>query len=347
MTLLSVQDLVKHFPVSGSSKLVKALNGVTFEIERGETFSLVGESGSGKTTVGRAVVGLIEATSGAIVFDGKPMSWKRNIRSPELRGRIQFVFQEPGESFNPREPVAAAMIEPLKYLGMNRSDRDRRLAEVLELIRMPMATAMKLPDDLSPGMLQRAAVGRAIITRPDLVVLDEPTSALDPTARAEIVDLLISVQKKMETAYLFISHDLSTVRFLTDRICVMYLGSVMETGPAEKVFLDPRHPYSVGLMASVLLPHPSLKTPERMKLEGEIPSPLDLPPGCPLASRCPLVEPACRERMPLPEYPQPKHLVHCINHHKLERADVVSDRFETFHTLSDRILRQGLPERVA
>lgn len=343
MALLSVQDLVKHFPINGSSKVVKALNGVTLEIERGETLSLVGESGSGKTTVGRAVVGLMEATAGAIVFDGKPMSWSRNIRSPELRGRIQFVFQEPAESFNPREPVMKAMAEPLAYLGMTRSDRDARLREVLDLIRLPEHMAMRLPSDLSPGLLQRAAIGRAIITRPDLVVLDEPTSALDPTARAEIVDLLVTLQKKMETAYLFISHDLSTVRFLSDRICVLYLGSVMETGAADKVFADPRHPYSVGLMASVLLPHPALAITERMKLEGEIPSPVDLPPGCPLASRCPLAEPACRAARPPAEYPAPGHLVHCINHARVAAADTSQDQFARFRQLSDTMLAQGLP----
>ncbi|MER5171061.1 ABC transporter ATP-binding protein [Thioclava kandeliae] len=343
MTLLSVQDLVKHFPISGASKVVKALNGVTLGIERGETLSLVGESGSGKTTVGRAVVGLMEPTSGEIVFDGKPLSWQRNIRSPELRGRIQFVFQEPAESFNPREPVLRAIMEPLRYLAISRHDREVRLREVLELIRMPLALAQRLPGDLSPGLLQRAAIGRAIITRPDLVVLDEPTSALDPTARAEIVDLLRNLQRKLETAYLFISHDLNTVRFLSDRICVLYLGSVMEVGPAAKLFNDPRHPYSLGLMDSVLLPHPSLRTAARISLSGEIPSPVDLPSGCPLASRCPLVESACTREMPASDYPETGHRVHCLNHHQRANRTQGPDQFARFRELSDAMLRQGLP----
>ncbi|SFR12290.1 ABC transporter ATP-binding protein [Poseidonocella sedimentorum] len=344
MALLSVQDVVKHFPISGSSKVVQALNGVTLEIERGETVSLVGESGSGKTTVGRAVVGLLDVTSGAIVFDGMRMGGKRDIRSRDVRGRIQFVFQEPAESFNPREAVGLAMMEPLKYLRVNAHDRARRLGEVLQLIGMPESAARALPSDLSPGMLQRAAVGRAIMSRPDLVVLDEPTSALDPTSRAEIVDLLMRLQREMETAYLFISHDLSTVRALSDRIAVLYLGSVMENGPARDVFANPRHPYSVGLMASVLLPHPGLKAPERLKLEGEIPSPVDLPPGCPLASRCPFVEPACRAAKPMSEYPAPGHLVHCIRHETVA-ANVTTgaDQFAEFRALSDAMLARGLP----
>lgn len=345
MALLSVQDVVKHFPIPGSSKVVQALNGVTLEIERGETLSLVGESGSGKTTVGRAVVGLIDPTSGSIVFDGLPMGGKRDIRSRDIRGRIQFVFQEPAESFNPRVTMGLSMMEPLKFLGVNAHDRGKRLSEVLALIGMPRAAAESLPSDLSPGMLQRAAIGRAIMSRPDLVVLDEPTSALDPTSRAEIVDLLIRLQKDMETAYLFISHDLSTVRFLSDRITVLYLGSVMETGPAHEVFANPRHPYSVGLMASVLLPHPSLKAPELLKLEGEIPSPVDLPKGCPLASRCPFAESACHSAKPGPGLPAIRHLVHCINHEKVAaNVSKSSDQFAQFRAISDVMLAQGLPE---
>lgn len=343
MPILSVQNLVKHFPISGSSKVVQALNGVTLEVEKGETLSLVGESGSGKTTVGRCIAGLIDPTEGKIQFDGQLLRPGHDIRSPGVRGRIQFVFQEPAESFNPRHLVGRAMMEPLKYAGLSRTEREARLAEVLALIGLTMEQAESLPADLSPGTLQRAAIGRAIMTRPDLVILDEPTSALDPTARAEVVDLLIRLQRQMETAYLFISHDLSTVRFLSDRITVLYLGSVMETGAAADVFNNPRHPYSVGLMASVLLPHPSLKAPPRLKLEGEIPSPVDLPKGCPLASRCPFVEAACQAARPPSAYPAPRHLVHCINHEKVAAgASAGTDQFARFREISDRILSVGL-----
>ncbi|MBP0617739.1 ABC transporter ATP-binding protein [Jiella mangrovi] len=347
MTLLTVSGLVKHFAISGSAKLVQALNGVDLEIARGETLALVGESGSGKTTVGRCVVGLIEATKGSIVFDGEPMTTARNIRHPEVRGRIQLLFQEPMESFNPRETIARAMMEPLIYLGVSGPDRVKRLREVLALIGISERVAESLPSDLSPGLLQRAAIGRAIMSKPDLLVLDEPTSALDPTSRAEIVDLLIRLQAETGIAYLFISHDLSTVRFLSSRITVLYLGSVMETGPAEEVCARPRHPYSVGLMASVLLPHPSLKAPERLKLEGEIPSPVDLPPGCPLASRCPFVEPACRTAKPPAEYPAKGHLVHCINHEKVAALDESIDQFSEFRAISDRMLSVGAPTAPA
>lgn len=346
MPLLSIDNLVKHFPLSGTSKVVQALNGVSLDLQRGETLGLVGESGSGKTTVGRCAIGLVDPSAGTVVFDGKTLSHKHDVRSQGVRGRIQFVFQEPMESFNPRLSIGLSILEPLRYLSMTRADRDKRLAEILSLIQLPLSKAIKLPTELSPGDLQRAAVGRAMITHPDLVILDEPTSSLDPTARAEIVDLLAEVQRRMETSYLFISHDLSTVRYLSHRVAVLYLGSVMEEGSTDNIYERPRHPYSVGLMASVLLPHPTLKPPRNVKLEGEIPSPIDMPAGCPLASRCPFVEDRCRTAMPQAEWITSDHRVYCYNHEKVASQASSFDNFTRYETLSESLLRVGLPRLV-
>lgn len=339
--LLDVQNLVKHFPISGSAKRVQAVNGVSFEIEPGQTLSLVGESGSGKTTVGRCVMGLIEPTDGTIVYEGRPLGPRHNIRSRSLRGRIQCVFQEPSELLNPRMRAGEALGEPLLCIGVSRTDREKRVLDIARRVGLPRSHLEKLPGELSAGLQQRIGIGRAMITRPNLIILDEPTSALDPTARAEIVDLLIRLQGELETAYLFISHDLSTVRFISDRLAVLYLGSIVEMGDAKALFAKPRHPYSAGLLASVLLPHPSLRRSKVLTLDGEIPSPVDLPPGCPLASRCSFVEPQCRQG-PVPGFtPEHGHLVHCINHEKVAALVSDVDYFDRFQDIANRVLSVG------
>ena len=238
--LLEVRGLQKHFPIAGSKRVVRALNGVDLTLHAGQTLSLVGESGSGKTTVGRCIAGLIDLTGGEILYEGLPLTAKRNIRSPELRGKIQMVFQEPSESLDPRMTVGASLEEPLIYLGVPRAERVQRTMETARLVGLHPAQLEKLPGELSAGVLQRIGIGRAIITRPALIILDEPTSALDPTARAEVVDLLFRLQRELGTAYLFISHDLSTVRHLSHEVAVLYLGAVQEKGEARQVFTRPR-----------------------------------------------------------------------------------------------------------
>jgi len=339
--LLEVQDLVKRFPLSGTRKMVQAVNGVEFTIDRGETLALVGESGSGKTTIGRCVTGLIEPTAGAIWFDGKPMGRGRDIRSRALRGRIQFVFQEPAESLDPRQRIGETLGEPLRYLGVTRADRERRVLDVARRLGLPDSTLDQFPAELSAGQQQRVGIGRAVITDPELIVLDEPTSALDPTARAEIVDLLIRLQREFGTAYLFISHDLSTVRFLSHRVAVLYLGTIVEQAAAEALFARPLHPYSVGLLASVLLPNPKLKPSSAVTLEGEIPSPIDLPPGCSLAGRCPFVGERCRTTRPPPVAVSPAHYVGCFHHERVVALDRTVDHFARFQQESNRLLSVG------
>lgn len=339
--LLEVTGLVKHFPSSAGREVVQAVNGVGFTIGRGETLSLVGESGSGKTTIGRCVLGLIEPSAGEIRFEGRAMGRGRNIRTRGLRGRIQLVFQEPAESLDPRKPVGETLSEPLRYLGVNRADREQRAREVAEHLGFPPRVLSLYPSELSAGLQQRVGIGRAVITRPALIVLDEPTSALDPTARAEIVDLLIRLQGELGTAYLLISHDLSAVRFVSHRVAVLYLGTIVEEAEPEHLFARPLHPYSVGLLASVLLPDPNTKRATDISLEGEIPSPINLPPGCPLASRCPFADERCRSQRPPMQTVGPRHTVSCFHQERVAALDRTMDQFARFHEDSNRLLSIG------
>jgi len=282
-TILEVQGLVKHFPLPGSRAKVQAVNNISFCISKGETLALVGESGSGKTTVGRCVLGLLEATAGSIRFRGGEMGKRRHVRTPELRGRMQLVFQEPAEALDPRIRIGETIEEPLRAVNLPPAERGERVAEVVDRVGLTVEILDQYPLTLSAGQQQRVGIARAIITKPELIVLDEPTSALDPTARAEIIDLLLRLQQELGSAYLFISHDLSAVRYISHRIAVMYLGMIIEQGDAAEVFRTPRHPYSIGLLSSVLLPDPSLKGLTSISLRGEIPSPINLPKGCYLA----------------------------------------------------------------
>ena len=343
MALLTVQDLVQHFPISGSSKKVRAVNGVSFEVEPGETLALVGESGSGKTTIGRCILGLIKPTSGLIVFDGHEMGGRRTVRSPEVRGKMQLVFQEPAEGLNPRLKVHEIISEPLKALGVARADRDARVRRAAHTVGLEEAFLELYAPELSMGLQQRIGIARAMISEPRLVVLDEPTSALDPTARAEIIDLVARIQGERGTAFLFISHDLSAVRHISHRVAVLYLGMIVEQGPAQKLFAQPSHPYSAGLLSSVLLPNPKLKRESTIRLEGEIPSPIDLPAACYLASRCPLVEPRCREHMPPVDVVAPRHLVRCFRHAEVSAVEDSVDYFARFQEEAERILSAEVP----
>jgi len=239
--------------------------------------------------------------------------------------------------------IGAAVEEPLLALGIPREERQARAAEAVGFVGLGRRVLRLYPAELSAGQQQRVGIARAMITRPKLLVLDEPTSALDPTARADIIELLVRLQKQFGTAYLFISHDLSTVRFISHRVAVMYLGMIVEQGDAAAVFAEPRHPYSVGLLSSVLLPNPHLRRASSISLSGEIPSPINLPSGCFLASRCPFVTDACRTRVPPAEDLGGGHLVHCIRHAEVAQAERTADTFEQFQEEAERILSVGAP----
>lgn len=341
--LLEVRQLIKHFPISGSRSVVQAVNGISLTLSPGETLGLVGESGSGKTTVGRCILGLTGISAGSIAFDGADLPLTRRRDPGSLRGQIQIVFQEPADALDPRMRIDASVEEPLLALGIRPNERQGRVAEALDLVGLSRKVLRLYPAELSAGQQQRVGIARAMITRPKLLVLDEPTSALDPTARAEIIELLVRIQKELGTAYLFISHDLSTVRFISHRIAVMYLGMVVEQGNAATVFAEPRHPYSVGLLSSVLLPNPHLRRASGISLSGEIPSPINLPTGCFLASRCPFAVDACRARIPPAEDLGAGHLVHCIRHADVALAERPADMFDRFQEEAERILSAGAP----
>ncbi|MEA2730617.1 MAG: hypothetical protein QOD93_6807 [Acetobacteraceae bacterium] len=343
MALLEVSQLVKQFALPGSRNVVQAVNGISFDLEPGETLGIVGESGSGKTTVGRCILGLTDITSGSIRFNGSDLLMTRR-RSPALlRGQIQIVFQEPADALDPRMRIGSCIAEPLVALGVAPQERSDRIKEALDLVGLAPRTSHLYPAELSGGQQQRVGIARAMITRPRLVILDEPTSALDPTARAEIIELLVGIQRQLGTSYLFISHDLSTVRFVSHRIAVMYLGMIVEQGEAANLFAQPRHPYSVGLLSSVLLPNPHLRQPSEVSLSGEIPSPINLPTGCFLASRCPFVVDACRVRIPPSVDLGNAHRVHCIRHNDLKDMQRGTDMFDRFQVESERILSVGAP----
>jgi oligopeptide/dipeptide ABC transporter ATP-binding protein len=309
--VLDIDGLVKEFVVDHDHVLT-AVNRVSFQLAPGETLALVGESGSGKTTVGRSVLRLLEPTHGTVVFKGEDITHLSAGRMRHLRPRMQVVFQDPQDSLDPQMRIGTIVGEPLReFTDADRAARDRRVAALLEEVRLDADTARAYPHELTAGGQQRVAIARALATEPDLLVLDEPTSSLDPIARGEIIGLLQGLQRRHGTAFLFISHDLVTVRQLSQRIAVMYLGEIVEQGPTETVFDNPRHPYTRGLLASALSVERRMRS-DRLALAGEIPSPVDLPRGCFLASRCPFVLDGCRDRHPELVEVDPGHAARCF-----------------------------------
>ena len=309
--LLEVSNLVKHFPM-GRRQTVKAINDVSFHIDRGETLALVGESGSGKTTVGRCILRLIEPTEGRITFAGAQVDTMSANQLRALRPRVQMVFQEPYDSLNPRMRIRKIVEEPILLGGdMTPAQRHDRVAEVLEMVRPGADSMDKYPHQFSAGEQQRIGIARAISTEPELVVLDEPTSALDVSVRAEILDLLTDLQEDLALSYLLISHDLTAVRRVCHRVAIMYLGKIVERGNADELFEQPLHPYSRALLSSVLYPDPSEQL-SRFLLSGEIPSPIDLPPGCHLHGRCPWAVDTCNDAYPDAEELLPGRHVACF-----------------------------------
>ncbi len=297
--LLEVKGLVKHFPIKGSKLVVQAVTGVSFDIWQGETLGLVGESGSGKTTVGRCILRLIEPTDGTILFRGEDITHITQGEFRRHRPKMQMVFQDPYDSLDPRMPVARIIEEPLSlWSDMSTAERRDRVREIADKVGLQKELLEVYPHQLSGGQQQRVGIARAIATSPALLVLDEPTSALDPYAHAEIMELLIELQQTAGLTYLFISHDLHAVRYVSDKIAVMYLSTIVEIGNRDEVFHSPQHPYSRALLSSVLYPDPAIRRPRKYVLSGEIPSAVDLPPGCFLHSRCSVALPECGGKRP-------------------------------------------------
>ena len=324
--ILKVEDLWKAFPTG--SGVVHAVNGVTFEVLRGETFALVGESGSGKTTTGRCVLKLIEPTKGRMVFAGVDITSLSQADFRKLRHKVQMVFQEPHAALNRRLTVGTIVEEPLLFgPPMGRSERRDRVLQVLLQVGLGPEYVGRYPHQLTGGQAQRAGIARAIVTSPELVILDEPTSLLDVSARAEIIALLDSLHRQMNIAYLFITHDLTAVHTIANRVAVMYLGQIAEVGTTEEMFACQRHPYTRALLSATLFPDPDHKIP-RFQLSGEIPSPMNLPNHCYLAGRCPLVMDRCRTEIPPLEEVEPGRWAACF-------------RWKEVATASDEIERPG------
>jgi oligopeptide/dipeptide ABC transporter ATP-binding protein len=302
--VLEVQDLVKHFVAKRSAfgtplSTVKAVDGVSFALKPGETLALVGESGCGKSTVGRLVMRLIDPTSGRIRLDGEDVTELSDRRLRPHRRRIQLIFQDPFASLNPRMTVGDVLSEPLMLHDVvPPRERKDRVSELLRLVGLQPHQAARYPHEFSGGQRQRIVIARALAVGPKTVVCDEAVSALDVSIRAQILNLLKDLQSRLGLAYIFISHDLGVVKHIADRIAVMYLGRIVETGPADRVFADPRHPYTRALLSAIPVASPQARR-ERRILQGDVPSPISPPSGCHLNTRCPYAAEICRRDRPL------------------------------------------------
>ena len=312
--LLDVQHLKKYFEV-GKNQTLKAVDDVTLQIFKGETLGLVGESGCGKSTFGRTVIHLYEPTSGTVTFDGmkvdKSMSRKQ---AHELTGRMQMIFQDPYASLNPRRKIMDIVGEGLDAHGLakNRKDKEEQVVRLLETVGLQAEHADRFPHEFSGGQRQRVGIARALAVNPDFIVCDEPISALDVSIQAQVVNLLEELQEKRGLTYLFIAHDLSMVKHISDRIGVMYLGYLVELADSEELFNNPVHPYPKALLSAIPIPEPEIeKNRRRIMLEGTLPSPINLGNECKFASRCPYCADRCKSAQPPLKEIKPGHFVAC------------------------------------
>lgn len=312
--ILRVTDLVKEFRVRelGRSAVVHAVSGVSFDVQRGETLALVGESGCGKSTTGRCILRLVEPTSGAVQFQGTDLLQLDHGAMRKMRRNLQIVFQDPQASLHPRLTVRRLLAEPLEVHGFERAAIDDRITELLQLVQLRPEHLDRYPHEFSGGQRQRVGIARALAISPAMLVLDEPVSALDVSIQAEIMRLLIDLRERLGLSYLFIAHDLAVVRQLADRVAVMYLGKIVEIGPAERVYDSPQHPYTQALLSAVPIPDPEVqRTRRRIMLTGELPSPIDPPSGCRFRTRCWRAEQRCTDTEPVLTADTDGHSVAC------------------------------------
>jgi peptide/nickel transport system ATP-binding protein/oligopeptide transport system ATP-binding protein len=315
--LLEIQNLVKHFPVrkgfslSRQKALVKAVDGIDFSIPKGETFGLVGESGCGKTTVAKLVLLLERPTRGSIFFEGNDLTTMSSREVKAYRLGAQAVFQDPYSSLDPRMKVGGILSEPIKaHNALPRKEVKSRVAELLDIVKLPTGSDQYYPHEFSGGQRQRIAVARALALNPKLLVLDEPVSALDVSIRSQILNLLADIQERFGLTYMIIAHDLALVEHVSNEVGVMYLGNIVEKGPASKVFDKPLHPYTQALLAAIPRPDPDYPRPKAI-LSGEVPSPLNPPPGCKFRPRCRYAMDKCIEEQPLLVEVEKDHEIAC------------------------------------
>ena len=314
--ILEVQNVKKHFTMArGLIKkrvmTVKAVDDVSFDLYRGEVFGLVGESGSGKTTMARLVLRLTQSTENSILLDGTDIFQARGRVLSEVRRKMSVVFQDPAASLNPRTTIGDSLRRPLEVHGVPVEEAQNRIAEVTEQVSLGRELLSRYPHQVSGGQQQRASIARALVLEPKLLVLDEPTSALDVSVQAQILNLFLDLQTRYDLTYLFITHNLSVVRYVCDRIGVMYLGKIMEIAPVDDLYSRPLHPYTMGLLSSAPVLDPRMRNRRKLMLSGEPPSLINPPTGCRLAPRCPFAEEACHEAVPPLEEVEPGHWVAC------------------------------------
>ena len=296
--LISVRNLKKYFTGKRRGSSVKAVDDVSFDIVRGETFGIVGESGCGKSTLGRTIIRLLEPTAGQVFYDGVDLATLSAEEMRKKRREIQIIFQDPYASLNPRMTVRELIRAPLDVFSReSEEEKMAKVREIMHLVGLRDEFMYKYPHEFSGGQRQRIVIARALVLQPRFIFCDEPVSALDASVRAQVLNLMKKIQREMDLTYLFISHDLSVVRFLCDRVAVMYLGHIVEVADKHTLYDHPAHPYTQALLSSIPVPDTDVKT-EKIILRGEVPSPYDPPAGCPFHTRCPHAQPVCREKMP-------------------------------------------------
>lgn len=314
--ILEVQNLKQYFSL-GKNKVVKAVDDISFFINKGETFGLVGESGCGKSTAGRSVLGITKPTSGRILYDGMDISTYTKAQKLQFKKNAQMIFQDPYACLDPRMTIGSIIKEGMEvHFHYSRKEADEKVRELLDKVGLTEDYASRFPHELSGGQRQRIGIARALAVEPEFIVCDEPIAALDVSIQAQVVNLLMKVQEERRHAYLFISHDLSMVRHISDQIGVMYLGSFVEMAPKNEIYAHPLHPYTKALFSAIPKPDPDLNWAKtRVKLEGEVPSPINTPEGCKFCARCPYANQRCRQETPVLQDVGSGHMVVC---HRLD-----------------------------
>ena len=312
--LVRIENVAQHFQV-GKDQILKAVDGVSFSIRKGETFGLVGESGCGKSTLGRTIIGLYQATKGNVYFDGIDIGGHKTLKQKnELSRRMQMIFQDPYTSLNPRMKIMDIVAEGIDnhHLARNSAERTRMVVELLNSVGLDEQHANRYPHEFSGGQRQRVGIARALSVNPDFVIADEPISALDVSIQAQVVNLMQSLQKSRKLTYLFIAHDLSMVKYISDRIGVMYLGNLMELTDSEELFNNPMHPYTQALLSAIPVPDPKVEHQrERIVLEGSVTSPINLPDNCRFCTRCRFATEKCSKAVPPLKEVKPGHFGAC------------------------------------
>ena len=312
--LLEVKNLRKYFPAQGDflgkAVTVKAVDGVNFAIRKGETLGLAGESGCGKTTIGKLILRLLEPTEGEIIFEGKNILQFNKNKLKNLRRHVQIIFQDPFASLDPRKTVEYTVAEPMKVHSLNPRQRRQKVLQLLDKVGITPEQARRYPHQFSGGQRQRIGIARALALNPKFIVADEPVSALDVSIQAQILNLMMDLQEEFHLTYLFIAHDLSVINHVSDQVAIMYLGEIVELAPKKILFHSPLHPYTKALLSAIPIPDPTIKR-ERVVLEGDVPSPINVPSGCRFHTRCPSLLPVCKSKEPALREIEENHFVAC------------------------------------